>query len=119
MARKKDEFEELLGTPDKKEQIARIEGLQRALNMPVIDVIIRFDPIPDQVGVTVIGGNLGFDVANHILDLVRKDLQRQEIIASIDQQVKQNDGQPEHPDLPPEDSAEPSPELSAPEVAAE
>ena len=110
---------EMLGTKNKKEQEEKVAKLIKALNMPVIDVVIRYDPIPDQVGVTVIGGNLGFDVANHILDLVRKDLQRQEIIASIDQQVKQNDGQPEHPDLPPEDSAEPSPELSAPEVAAE
>jgi len=110
---------EMLGTKNKKEQEEKIAKLIKALNMPVIDVVIRFDPIPDQVGVTVIGGNLGFDVANHILDLVRKDLQKQEITASIDQLVKQNGGQLEHPDLPPEDISEPSPELSDPEAVVE
>lgn len=110
---------EMLGTKNKKEQAEKVAQLLRIVNMPIIDVVIRFDPIVDQVDVRIIGGNIGFDVAHHILDLTRKHIQQDEVKASIDLRAKQNGGQQQHPDLPVEDSAEPFPELSAPEVAAE
>jgi len=113
-----NEIAELLGK-DKKEWPAKIRALQRALNMPVIDMVIRYDPIPDQITVVIIGGDIAFDVAHHILDLARKNLQRDEIKASIDQQAKQNGGPPLHPDQPAEDNGEPSPESSDPADAAE
>jgi selenophosphate synthetase-related protein len=116
---KKSEFEELLGTKNKKEQAEVIKAMQRALQMPVIDMVIRFDAAADQVIISIIGGRVAFDAANHILDLARKEIHRQEVIASIDQQAKQGDAPPPHLDLPAEDNGEPSPELNVPEAVAE
>lgn len=110
---------DLLGTKNKKEQAEKVGQMIRALNMPVIDMVIRYDGMADQVNVSILGGNLSFEVAHRILDLARKNLQQEEVKASIDQQAKQNGGQPEHPDLPVEDNAEPSPELNAPADAGE
>ncbi len=109
----------LLGTKNKQEQEQKVQKLLRALNMPVIDMMIRYDGIADQVNVTILGGNVSFEVAHRILDLARKEIQQDEIKASIDQQAKQNGEPSQHPDLPAEDTDEPSPELSDPEVAAE
>jgi len=110
---------ELLGTKNKKEQEQKVQNLLRAVQMPVIDMVIRYDGVADQVNVMILGGNVAFEVAHRILDLARKEIQRDEVKASIDQQAKQNGGPPLHPDQPAEDNGEPSPELSDPEVVAE
>lgn len=76
----KNELAELLGTPDREEQVARVKQL---LTAPVIDVVIRVDGRVDQVtGVTVIGGNLTPAVMYRVLDQVRDQVRQAELRAA-------------------------------------
>lgn len=77
---------ELLGTKNKKEQEARIESLLNNINKPVIDLVIRYDHVTDQVNLTVIGGDTAFDTIHRMLDLTRQAVRQQEISAVLNQQ---------------------------------
>ncbi len=73
----------LLGTRNRKDQELQVEALLKAVQMPTIDVIIRYDHLADRVQVVIVGGNVEFDAVHHILDLARKDVQCDEVQASI------------------------------------
>lgn len=75
-----NELAELLGTPDRDEQVKRVKQL---LTAPIIDVVIRVDGRVDQVtGVTVIGGNLTPAVMYRVLDQVRDQVRQAELRAA-------------------------------------
>ncbi len=77
----------MLGTRNKREQEEIVQSLLNAVQMPTIDVIIRYDHLADRVQVMILGGDAEFDVVHHILDLARKDVQRDEVQSAAEQPI--------------------------------
>ncbi len=103
----KNELAELLGTPDRDEQVKRLKQL---LTAPVIDVVIRVDGRVDQVtGVTVIGGNLTPAVMYRVLDQVRDQVRQAELRAAAQgPAIAHQNGVAVPEPTPPPPSAEPA-----------
>jgi hypothetical protein len=79
-------IKELLGTDNRKEQEAKIEGLLSNASKPVIDLVIRYDHLADQISLTVIGGDIAFDTIHRMLDLTRQAVRQQEVATALSQQ---------------------------------
>ena len=80
-------IKELLGTEDKKEQLERIQELIAKAANPPVDLLIRYEPIADQVSVNVIGGDVVFEILYRMLELTRQALHRSEMEALMQQQL--------------------------------
>lgn len=74
----KDELSELLGTAERKEQVARV---RRLLLAPVVELTIRLDARTNQVSYSVMGGDLPPAVAYEMLDITRKQIHAVELSA--------------------------------------
>lgn len=75
-----DELTELLGTPDRKAQVAMV---RRLLTAPVVELTIRLDARTNQVSYSVIGGDLPPAVAYEMLDIARKQIHAVELNAVV------------------------------------
>jgi hypothetical protein len=111
---------ESLGTKNRKQQEEIVQQLINATKADVLDVVIRYDlrqanPI---VNVMVIGGQPPHMAVVKIMEMARDEVLKQ-AISSSGPPEKPPDEPPQHPYPQAEDTGEPSPELNAPEVAAE
>lgn len=73
---------EQLGTKDRAQQGKRVQQLLALASMPVIDIIVRYDPRTDTVGITTIGANLPGEQIQHILAAARDLIHRNELDAA-------------------------------------
>lgn len=81
---------EMLETKNKKEQERKVEGLLQALKMPTIDLVLRYDHLADKVEIAIVGGNLDFKAACHILDLAREGFTQKEIHQILAEKLLEN-----------------------------
>ena len=72
---------ELLGTKNKKEQARRVGLMMEQINMPVIDLVIRYDGRTGQMNISVIGPDVQIDNLYKILDSARGMLRERELEA--------------------------------------
>ncbi len=79
----------LLGTDDKKKQLELVEQLIEAAASPVIDLLIRFEN--EQINMTIMGGDVSFDVLYKMLDLSRQAIHRREIETALQQAAKSDE----------------------------
>jgi hypothetical protein len=90
-----NEIAKRLGTTNKKEQVERLDNIMKLAELPVFDMLIRFDPRKPQqaaVSLTIIGGDVPFRVLYGMLDETRELLKEQEIQASLEQRAAANNG---------------------------
>lgn len=77
--RKKKSISGLLGTRNKQEQIERIEKL---LNAPVLELVIRFDAGREKISIDMIGGGIPVQTAYKMLDAAREIVRQMELKAA-------------------------------------
>ena len=78
-----NDIAQLLGTKDKKEQARRIGNLQQAAQVQPVDLMIRFDPLTNQVtGFTALGGQLNADQIRIILRATEEAVRTAELQAA-------------------------------------
>jgi len=82
---------ELLGTKNKKEQARRVGLMMEQINMPVIDLVIRYDGRTGQMNISVIGPDVQIDNLYRILDGARGMLRERELEAM---KTRENQEQP-------------------------
>ena len=76
------DIEVLLGTKKASEQAERVKQIITMATAPVIDLIVRYDPRGDMVGITVIGGELQADDIHKILNAATEMLHKKELEAA-------------------------------------
>ena len=76
------DIEVLLGTKKASEQAERVKNLIAMATAPVIDVVVRYDPRGDMVGLTVIGGDLQAGDIQKILSAAKEMLHQKELEAA-------------------------------------
>lgn len=73
------DIEVLLGSRKPSEQAERVKSLLTMATAPVIDLIIRYDPRGDMIGITVIGGDLPAGDIFKILNAAEEMIRRKEL----------------------------------------
>lgn len=76
---------ELLQTENEEEQLEIVQRLLNTANTPVIDLLIRYEN--EEVSMTIIGGDVPFDVLYVMLDKSRQAIHQQEIQVALQQQA--------------------------------
>lgn len=76
-------MKELLGTDDKKKQAELVELLVKAAASPVVDLLIRYEN--EQINLTIMGGDVHFDIIYKMLELTRQAIHQKEIEAAVQQ----------------------------------
>ncbi len=76
-------MKELVGTDNKKEQVEFVQQLIERVNSPVIDLVIRFEN--EQINMSIMGGDVSFDVLYRMLDMTRQALHQREIETAVQQ----------------------------------
>ncbi len=76
-------MKELVGTDNKKEQVEFVQQLIERVNSPVIDLVIRFEN--EQINMTIMGGDVSFDVLYRMLDMTRQALHQREVETAVQQ----------------------------------
>jgi len=82
MKQTQSELEKLLQTKDRVEQAQRVQGLLSMAGAPVVDIVIRADGRNGNIGITLIGPDLGIQDVYKILDAAREILHQQELKAA-------------------------------------
>ncbi len=86
-------IKELLGTDDKKKQVELVEKLIAAASSPIIDLLIRYEN--EQIALTIMGGDVPFDVIYKMLELTRQAIHQKEIEAAVQQKQEAVDSEEE------------------------
>ncbi len=76
------QIEALLGTKKASEQAERVEHLLKMAAAPVVDLVIRYDPRADMIGLNVIGGELPVADILKILHAAEDMLRQKELEAA-------------------------------------
>lgn len=74
---------EYLGTSNVKQQLEILQGLKAAVQAPVIDLVLRYDPRLGQIAFSVIGGDVPTEIARKILQAGLDQLHQQELKAAL------------------------------------
>ena len=82
-------MKELVGTDNKKEQVEYVQQLIKRVNSPVIDLIIRFEN--EQVDISMMGGDVSFDILYKMLDMTRQALHQRELEMAVQQAASVTD----------------------------
>lgn len=90
---KSTELEQLLGTADPSEQAQAVQRLQNTLRIRDVNFLLSFNPVANEVRITVGGENISFELLFHILDLARTDLIKMEVKQRMEQE-QQNQEEP-------------------------
>jgi len=76
------DIETLLGSKKASEQAERVKTLMTMATAPVVDLIVRYDPRGDVIGITVIGGELQAADIQKILTAAKDMLHQKELEAA-------------------------------------
>ena len=102
--KRKDPVAEMLGTQNKKDQVAQIQQLVQMANAPTLVLAITFDSRTQRVDAKQIGGEAPNEILQQILDAAKNLFNQQEIAKQV--KLAQKGGPIELPQAEPIESTE-------------